>query len=310
MAHSSDRIPSSRQDNSLHTLTKKFFAYLKTTLPQPINTNDLASYLCVSKRRVYDITNILEGLGYLKKRSVNSLEWTGGDISKFLSDDLEEQKENELSNQYDSYDHNNNYDSNYSNNYDNSYNNYNSSYNNSGKNYQTYSNENLNKSQNQYHYGTNRYNSDYKNYDSYNNRNNPDYGDNYSNNSYNNKSNYSDSTIDQRYVKKSNTQKEQNDPTKTAEYKELEKQESLLDNELNDYNLSLQCILQEEQSLKNAFINNTDLLNIPSLSDKLIFVVKAPNDTFLENKDTLNEYVIEMNVNSEKIDVFYISDEV
>lgn len=70
---SSEKLSSSRAENSLYALTKRFFDYLEQTHPHPIDTNNLASFLCVSKRRVYDVTNILEGLGLLKKRSVNSL---------------------------------------------------------------------------------------------------------------------------------------------------------------------------------------------------------------------------------------------
>ena len=30
------------------------------------------------KRRIYDITNVLEGIGLIEKRSKNSIEWKGG----------------------------------------------------------------------------------------------------------------------------------------------------------------------------------------------------------------------------------------
>ena len=41
----------------------------------------------------YDITNILEGLGLLRKWSVSSAKWVGGNIDQYVSSDSEE-KEN------------------------------------------------------------------------------------------------------------------------------------------------------------------------------------------------------------------------
>ena len=61
--------------------------------------------LAVQKRRIYDITNVLEGIGLLKKISKNNIQWKGTDSSidsaqtqRELGQDLTdlEAKENQL----------------------------------------------------------------------------------------------------------------------------------------------------------------------------------------------------------------------
>ena len=36
------------------------------------------SELKVQKRRIYDITNVLEGIGYVEKMQKNTIKWVGG----------------------------------------------------------------------------------------------------------------------------------------------------------------------------------------------------------------------------------------
>ncbi|KAF7684473.1 Transcription factor E2F3 [Astathelohania contejeani] len=76
----SDKIPSSRSDNSLYTLTGKFLDIIKGSSNGCVDLNQAADVLGVSKRRIYDITNILNGLGLLKKVSPNNACWIG-DVS-------------------------------------------------------------------------------------------------------------------------------------------------------------------------------------------------------------------------------------
>ncbi|MCQ2816120.1 MAG: E2F family transcription factor [archaeon] len=57
----------SRQENSLGELTKNFINYVRESGKSTININDLVKKLKVKKRRIYDITNVLEGIGYIKK---------------------------------------------------------------------------------------------------------------------------------------------------------------------------------------------------------------------------------------------------
>ena len=51
-----------RQENSLDELTKAFIDYVKDTKKTEININDVVKKLKVKKRRIYDITNVLEGI--------------------------------------------------------------------------------------------------------------------------------------------------------------------------------------------------------------------------------------------------------
>ena len=50
-----------RQENSLGELTKNFIKYIKEKKNKEVNINDAVKKLKVKKRRIYDITNVLEG---------------------------------------------------------------------------------------------------------------------------------------------------------------------------------------------------------------------------------------------------------
>ncbi|XP_077293811.1 transcription factor E2F4-like [Arctopsyche grandis] len=65
----------SRYDTSLSLLTKKFVHLLKTSPNGAINLNTASTKLDVQKRRIYDITNVLEGIGILEKKSKNNIQW-------------------------------------------------------------------------------------------------------------------------------------------------------------------------------------------------------------------------------------------
>ncbi len=54
-----------RQDNSLSVLTKKFVDLIKQSPDNTIDLNYAVEKLKVQKRRIYDITNVLEGIGYV-----------------------------------------------------------------------------------------------------------------------------------------------------------------------------------------------------------------------------------------------------
>lgn len=204
---SSGKLSSSRIENSLFVLTRKFFHYLKQIYPNVIDTNELAHYLCVSKRRVYDITNIFEGLGLLRKKSVNTLEWIGDDFNNYLKDE-------------------------------------------------------------------------------------------------------SVVTIDGcKLDEKENKRNSMDINLNVSAIEQLDREGEALDQKIAALNSQIQNTLQQESSIRNAYVTYSDLLNLPSLKNKLIFAVKAPNETFLENKDTSTEYVMEFNTSCDKIDVFYISDE-
>lgn len=55
------RKPKFRQENSLGELTKNFIKYIKESSDRIVHINDAVRNLKVKKRRIYDITNVLEG---------------------------------------------------------------------------------------------------------------------------------------------------------------------------------------------------------------------------------------------------------
>lgn len=67
---------SSRYDSSLGLLTKKFVQLLSEAPEGVLDLNKAASALGVQKRRIYDITNVLEGIDLIEKRSKNHIAWS------------------------------------------------------------------------------------------------------------------------------------------------------------------------------------------------------------------------------------------
>lgn len=66
-----------RQENSLGELTKKFIQLIKQSENNTIDLNYAVNQLDVQKRRIYDITNVLEGIGLIEKCSKNKIRWKG-----------------------------------------------------------------------------------------------------------------------------------------------------------------------------------------------------------------------------------------
>ena len=58
-------------------LTKKFVEIIKRADDCTIDLNDTVQHLKVQKRRIYDITNVLEGIGYVQKVHKNQIKWIG-----------------------------------------------------------------------------------------------------------------------------------------------------------------------------------------------------------------------------------------
>lgn len=58
-------------------LTKKFIALIHDTPSQELDLNEAAIILKVQKRRIYDITNVLEGIGLIEKTVKNKIRWRG-----------------------------------------------------------------------------------------------------------------------------------------------------------------------------------------------------------------------------------------
>lgn len=64
-----------RYDSSLGLLTTKFVNLLKASNDGVLDLNMAAERLHVQKRRIYDITNVLEGIGIIEKKSKNNIKW-------------------------------------------------------------------------------------------------------------------------------------------------------------------------------------------------------------------------------------------
>lgn len=65
----------SRYDSSLGLLTRKFVDLVKVAEGGTLDLNKAADVLSVQKRRIYDITNVLEGIGLIDKKSKNNIQW-------------------------------------------------------------------------------------------------------------------------------------------------------------------------------------------------------------------------------------------
>ncbi|RYR70580.1 hypothetical protein Ahy_A03g017051 isoform C [Arachis hypogaea] len=71
-----------RYDSSLGLLTKKFINLIKQAEDGILDLNKAADTLEVQKRRIYDITNVLEGIGLIEKKLKNRIQWKGLDVSR------------------------------------------------------------------------------------------------------------------------------------------------------------------------------------------------------------------------------------
>lgn len=75
-----------RYDSSLGLLTKKFINLLKQAPDGILDLNNAAETLEVQKRRIYDITNVLEGIGLIEKTLKNRIRWKALDDSSVQLD--------------------------------------------------------------------------------------------------------------------------------------------------------------------------------------------------------------------------------
>ena len=73
----------SRADSSLGLLTRKFVSLLRGTPDNALDLNVAAHELGVQKRRVYDITNVLEGIELIHKSNKNQVSWNNNPPTTF-----------------------------------------------------------------------------------------------------------------------------------------------------------------------------------------------------------------------------------
>lgn len=92
----------SRYETSLNLTTKRFLELLSRSADGVVDLNWAAEVLKVQKRRIYDITNVLEGIQLITKKSKNHIQWLGshttvgiGGRLEELTQDLQQLQENE-----------------------------------------------------------------------------------------------------------------------------------------------------------------------------------------------------------------------
>ncbi|XP_072857703.2 transcription factor E2F6 [Pogona vitticeps] len=81
-----------RYDGSLVQLTRRFMDLVKMAPQGVLDLNEVSRMLGVRKRRVYDITNVLDGIHLIQKRSKNLIQWVGSDIKQITARTPEQQK--------------------------------------------------------------------------------------------------------------------------------------------------------------------------------------------------------------------------
>uniref|UniRef100_A0A1D2AED3 E2F/DP family winged-helix DNA-binding domain-containing protein n=2 Tax=Auxenochlorella protothecoides TaxID=3075 RepID=A0A1D2AED3_AUXPR len=67
-----------RHDSSLGLLTRRFLSLLNEAEDGSLDLNQASDILRVQKRRIYDITNVLEGVGLLEKQAKNHVRYCSG----------------------------------------------------------------------------------------------------------------------------------------------------------------------------------------------------------------------------------------
>ncbi|XP_076931167.1 transcription factor E2FA-like [Bidens hawaiensis] len=84
----------SRFESSLVVITKKFSDLMKQAGDGIIDLNIAAETLNTSKRRLYDVTNVLDGIGLIEKDCKNRIRWKREDSSKpeEMTDDVAQLK--------------------------------------------------------------------------------------------------------------------------------------------------------------------------------------------------------------------------
>ncbi|TRY71494.1 hypothetical protein TCAL_12612 [Tigriopus californicus] len=97
-------LEKTRYETSLGLLTKKFVSLFHSSPSGTVDLNKASETLQVQKRRIYDITNVLEGIGLVEKKSKNMVHWCGSQYHDLTAEHADlhtdladlEAKENQL----------------------------------------------------------------------------------------------------------------------------------------------------------------------------------------------------------------------
>ncbi|NXY85307.1 E2F6 factor, partial [Alcedo cyanopectus] len=85
------KVKKPRFDASLVYLTRRFMDLVRRAPDGVLDLNEVATTLGVRKRRVYDITNVLDGIHLIQKRSKNLIQWIGSDLEHVVGKTSEKQ---------------------------------------------------------------------------------------------------------------------------------------------------------------------------------------------------------------------------
>ncbi|NXP82996.1 E2F6 factor, partial [Ramphastos sulfuratus] len=85
------KVRKPRYDASLVYLTRRFMDLVRTAPDGVLDLNEVATTLGVRKRRVYDITNVLDGIHLVQKRSKNLIQWIGSNFDHVIGKAPEKQ---------------------------------------------------------------------------------------------------------------------------------------------------------------------------------------------------------------------------
>uniref|UniRef100_A0A8C2YL89 E2F transcription factor 6 n=2 Tax=Chinchilla lanigera TaxID=34839 RepID=A0A8C2YL89_CHILA len=91
------KVKRPRFDVSLVYLTRRFMDLVRSAPGGILDLNRVASKLGVRKRRVYDITNVLDGIALVEKKSKNHIRWIGSDLNSFAAVPQQKKLQQELS---------------------------------------------------------------------------------------------------------------------------------------------------------------------------------------------------------------------
>ncbi|XP_047394297.1 transcription factor E2F6-like [Sciurus carolinensis] len=82
---------------SLVGLTQKFVDLITSTPGGVLDLNKAAAKLGVPKRRLYDITSVLNGIDFVEKKSKNHVQWIGSDLNNSEASAQRKKLQEELS---------------------------------------------------------------------------------------------------------------------------------------------------------------------------------------------------------------------
>ncbi|XP_037368879.2 transcription factor E2F6-like [Talpa occidentalis] len=92
------KVKRPRAEASLGVLTQKFMDLVRAAPDGVLELNMVAAALGVSKRRLYDITNILDGISLIEKQSRNHIRWIGSSFSGVEEDSQQKKLREEVAN--------------------------------------------------------------------------------------------------------------------------------------------------------------------------------------------------------------------